>query len=88
MPLAASLPAPTLLAMQKVYHKGDDAAFEFQLTLLEKYIGDAVKKLSAKDVGEIFAEWNRASAEQGAETGESSASSESSTDTDELLSTI
>lgn len=88
MPLAASLPAVTIRAMQRVYQKGDDAAFEFQLALLEKHIGDAVNKLTAKDVGEIFQEWNKQSAGQGAEVGESSASYESSTDTDELLNTI
>lgn len=70
IPLAASMPATLILEMQKAYKGGDVAAFEFQLNLLKKYIGEAADELTAGDVRDIFDAWTEDSKEQGAEVGE------------------
>lgn len=70
IPLAASMPATLILEMQKAYKEGEVEAFEFQIKLLKKYIGDAADELTAGEVRDIFDAWAEDSKEQGAEVGE------------------
>lgn len=70
MPLAASMPADMILGLQEAYQKGSAAAFRYQIEMLRKYIGDAVDKLTAGDIRDIFKAWEQESAEQGAEAEE------------------
>ena len=70
IPLAASMPATLILDMQKAYKEGESAAFEFQLNMLRKYIGEAADELTAGDVRNIIDAWAEYSKEQGAEVGE------------------
>ena len=70
LPLAGSLPMETLIEMQEAVERGETAAMRFQLELLRRYIGDAASTLSAVDVRDIYNEWTRESASQGAEAGE------------------
>jgi len=70
IPLAASMPATLILKMQKAYQDGEIAAFEFQLDILKKYIGNAADDLTAGDVRDIFNAWTEDSKDQGAEVGE------------------
>ena len=70
MPLAASMPATLILQMQKSYKADDATAFEFQIEMLRKYIGDVVDELTAGDVRDIINAWGIESSKQGAEVGE------------------
>lgn len=70
IPLAASMPATLLSEMQQISKEGDEAAFKFQLDMLRKYIGNAVDKLTALDVKDLFDAWVEESNKQGAEVGE------------------
>lgn len=70
LPLAGSLPMETLIEMQEAVDKGETAAMRFQLELLRRYIGDAASTLNAVDVRDIYKEWTKESASQGAEAGE------------------
>lgn len=76
MPLASSMPANVLIEMSEI---GDDDTkmFKFQYELLKRYIGEAVEDLTAGDIGNIMNAWYTESSDQGAEVGESSASSAS-----------
>lgn len=71
LPLAASMPADELLELYAAYQEGEREAFESQMKLLHRYIGDAASKLTAGDVRDIFEAWTEDSGEQGAEPGES-----------------
>lgn len=71
MPLAASLPAKEILAMQKAYKTSDEDAFEYQCSMIEHYVGDTYSELTANDIGEIFKAWNEESTRIGASVGES-----------------
>lgn len=71
MPLAASMPASTILRLQKSYQQGEAEAFEAQIEILRTYIGDIVDTLTAGDIRDIFDAWREESADQGAEPGES-----------------
>lgn len=84
IPLAASVPAPIILEMNEEYKKGDMEAFAWQVKFLRKYVGDLVDKMTTGDIKDIFDAWMVESSGQGAEVGESSASSDSSTSTEEL----
>lgn len=83
IPLAASVPAPIILEMNEEYKKGDMEAFAWQVKFLRKYVGDLVDEMTTGDIKDIFDAWMLESSGQGAEVGESSASSDSSTNTDE-----
>lgn len=83
IPLAASVPAPVILEMNQEYKKGEMEAFEWQVKFLRTYVGDLVDSMTTGDIKDIFDAWMIESSGQGAEVGESSASSESSTNTDE-----
>lgn len=83
IPLAASVPAPIILEMNEEYKKGDMEAFAWQVKFLRKYVGDLVDEMTTGDIKDIFDAWMMESSGQGAEVGESSASSDSSTNTDE-----
>ena len=71
IPLAASMPADAILKLQEAYNEGAAAAFRYQLDLLRKYMGDAVEKLTAGDISDIYKAWEEESGTQGAEPGES-----------------
>lgn len=77
IPLAGSMPADDLIRMSEV-EDNDTEAFKLEYELLRKYIGDAADNLTAGDVLAIFRAWREESDKQGAEPGESSASSASS----------
>ena len=70
LPLAASMPATLILQMQKSYKTDDATAFEFQIEMLRKYIGDVVDELTAGDIRDIINAWSIESSKQGAEVGE------------------
>ena len=79
MPLAGSLPWPILAKMGAI--EDDRELFEFQAKLIRHYIGEIADTLSPVVIGEIMSAWSEESGMQGAEVGESSASSESLTST-------
>ena len=83
IPLAASVPAPTILEMNDEYKKGEMEAFAWQVKFLRTYVGELVDEMTTGDIKDIFDAWMVESSGQGAEVGESLASSESSTNTDE-----
>lgn len=83
IPLAASVPAPTILEMNDEYKKGEMEAFAWQVKFLRTYVGELVDEMTTGDIKDIFDAWMAESSGQGAEVGESLASSESSTNTDE-----
>ena len=70
LPLAASLPMPTLIEMDDAAAKGDAEALRFQFELLRRYIGDAADGLTGGDVRAIYQAWNEESLNQGATPGE------------------
>ena len=71
IPLAASMPATTMMELSEAQKEGEAATLRYQLELLERYIGDVAGKLTAGDVRDIFNAWVEESMNQGAEPGES-----------------
>lgn len=75
IPLASSLPMKYARKFARLAHMDEaDAsseAVEVEMEILADYLGeDVANKLTAKQVGEIFSDWNRLNEGLGAEQGE------------------
>ena len=69
IPLAASMPASTLLMLQNADRRGD--GFEGQMEMLRRYMGDDAEELTAGTASQILEAWALESTNQGASVGES-----------------
>ena len=69
IPLAASMPAVTILRMRDADKNGE--GFDAQLAMLKRYMGDVVDDLSVDVANAILEAWGEESNKQGASAGES-----------------